>query len=202
VVAATAKGEVTAAFLVRDSLFRRRDIEQAYLDGIRGARHEVIIANAYFLPGREIRHALVQAATRGVKVTLLLQGWSDHMLMHWATRSLYGKLLAAGITIYEYGSSELHAKAAVADDRWATVGSSNLDPFSLVLAREANVAVFNVEFALALRAKLDRAIEQGGVRVDVARWEKRTLVERIKLGFAYAWARFALGVAGFRQEWF
>jgi cardiolipin synthase len=195
-------GEMTAALLVRDNVFRRREIEDAYLDGIRGAEREVIIASAYFLPGRKLRHALVEASVRGVKVTLLLQGWTDHVILKWATRSLYGKLLAAGIAIHEYEASELHAKAAVADERWATVGSSNLDPFSLVLSREANVAVFNVAFARTLKASLERAIAAGAVRVDVERWDKRTPWERLKLGLAYMFARVAMGMAGFRQEWF
>jgi cardiolipin synthase len=195
-------GEMTAALLVRDNVFRRREIEEAYLDGIRGAKREVIIASAYFLPGRRIRHELVRASVRGVKVTLLLQGWTDHAILKWATRSLYGKLLAAGIAIHEYEASELHAKAAVVDERWATVGSSNLDPFSLVLSREANVAVFNATFARTLKASLGRAIAEGAVRVDIENWGRRTLWQRLKLGLAYMFARVAMGMMGFRQEWF
>jgi cardiolipin synthase len=195
-------GEMTAALLVRDNVFRRREIEQAYLDGIRNAEREAIIACAYFLPGRRLRRALVEASRRGVKVTLLLQGWTDHTLLQWASRSLYGELLAAGISIHEYEASELHAKAAVADERWATVGSSNLDPFSLVLSREANVAVFDEAFARTLKASLERAIAGGAARVDIAGWEKRTLWQRLKLGLAYVFARAAMGMAGFRQEWF
>lgn len=195
-------GTMTAALLVRDNALRRREIEEAYLDGIRNAEREAIIASAYFLPGRRLRHALVEAGKRGVKVTLLLQGSTDHAIMKWATRSLYGKLLAAGIAIYEYEASELHAKAAVADERWATVGSSNLDPFSLVLSREANVAVFDVDFARTLKASLERAIAEGAVRVDVAQWDKRTLWERLRLALAYMITRVAMGMAGFRQEWF
>jgi cardiolipin synthase len=201
-VARDPAGEMTGALLVRDNVFRRREIEQAYLDGIRGAEREVIIASAYFLPGRKIRHALVEASVRGVKVTLLLQGSTDHAILKWATRSLYGKLLAAGIAIHEYEASELHAKAAVADERWATVGSSNLDPFSLVLSREANVAVFNVAFARTLKASLERAIAEGAVRVDIENWGKRTLWQRLKLGLAYLFARVVVGMMGFRQEWF
>ena len=201
-ISSSPAGEMTAALLVRDNVFRRREIEEAYLDGIRGATREVIIASAYFLPGRKIRHALVEASVRGVKVTLLLQGWTDHPILKWATRSLYGKLLAAGIAIHEYEASELHAKAAVADERWATVGSSNLDPFSLVLSREANIAVFNVAFARKLKASLERAIAEGATRVDIEGWGRRTLWQRLKLGLAYMFARAAMGMAGFRQEWF
>ena len=87
------------------------------------------------------RRALMQAAQRGVRVVLLLQGRVEYRLQHYATHALYDQLLAAGIEIYEYQASYLHAKVAVVDGQWATVGSSNIDPFSLLLAREANLAV-------------------------------------------------------------
>ena len=113
----------------------------AYLAAIRTAKREIIIANSYFFPGIRFRRALIAAAERGVTVTLLLQGRIEYMLLHLATRALYGQLLQAGITIEEYHRSMLHAKVAVVDDHWATVGSSNIDPYSLLMAREANVVV-------------------------------------------------------------
>jgi cardiolipin synthase len=143
-----------AALLVRDNLAHRHDIEYAYLDAIRGAQREILIANAYFLPGRRFCKFLLLAAGRGVRVTLLLQGRSDHRLLHYATQSLYDRMLAAGVRVFEYDRAELHAKVAVVDDDWATVGSSNIDPFSLLLAREANIVVRDPGFAGELRASL------------------------------------------------
>lgn len=125
---------VSASFLVRDNVRHRRDIESAYLQAIDQAHTEIIIANAYFLPGLTFRHALCAAARRGVRVVLLLQGKMDHRLFHFATQALYGNFLDAGIEIYEHHKAFLHAKVAVIDSHWATVGSSNLDPFSLLLA--------------------------------------------------------------------
>ena len=131
------QGHQKATFAIRDNLRHRHDIERAYLDAIHHAHSEIIIANAYFLPGRQFRKALNKAARRGVRVMLLLQGKVEYRLQHYATHALYGKLLNAGIEIYEYNKSYLHAKVAVIDHHWATVGSSNIDPFSLLLARES-----------------------------------------------------------------
>jgi cardiolipin synthase len=134
-----------AGLLLRDNVRHRSQIERAYLKAIGMARHEIVIANAYFLPGRRLRKALIHAAQRGVRVRLLLQGRYEYFMQYHAVRPVYGALLAAGVEIHEYNASFLHAKVAVIDpnnDRpWATVGSSNLDPLSLLLAREANVVV-------------------------------------------------------------
>ena len=140
--------------MIRDNLRHRRDIEHAYLAAIRTAKREILIANSYFFPGIRFRRALIAAAQRGVAVTLLLQARVEYLLLHYATRALYGQLLSAGITIQEYHRSFLHAKVAVVDDHWATVGSSNIDPYSLLMAREANVFVRDPYFADQLRDEL------------------------------------------------
>ena len=109
-------GNQTAKFTIRDNLRHRRDIERAYLAGIRTARREILIANAYFFPGMRFRRALIAAAQRGVQVTLLLQARVEYRLLHYASRALYGQLLAGGVTIEEYHRSFLHAKVAVVDE--------------------------------------------------------------------------------------
>jgi cardiolipin synthase len=155
-----------AAFLERDNVRHRHAIEDAYLEAIAQARDEIIIANAYFLPGRRFRRALEAAARRGVRVTLLLQGRVEYALLHYATLGLYRILLRAGIRVVEYRASFLHAKVAVIDAGWATVGSSNIDPFSLLLAREANIVVRDAGFAADLRRRVLQAIARGGVEID------------------------------------
>ena len=124
--------QVRAALVLRDNVRNRSRIEKTYLRAIGFARHEVIIANAYFVPGRKLRKALLMAARRGVRVRLLLQGRYEYFMQYHAARPVYGPLLEAGVEIHEYAPSFLHAKVAVVDalgDRpWATVGSSNLDP--------------------------------------------------------------------------
>jgi cardiolipin synthase len=139
-----------AALILRDNLRNRSSIERAYRKAIGKAHREIIIANAYFLPGGKLRRALIGAARRGVRVTLLLQGRYEYFMQYHAARPVYGALLDAGVEIHEYEAGFLHAKVAVVDGHWATVGSSNLDPLSLLLAREANVVVEDKAFAEGL----------------------------------------------------
>ena len=152
---------VRAAFAERDNWRNRRTIERAYLRAIGQARDDVIIACAYFFPGAKFRRALAEAASRGVRVRLLLQGRIEYRLPHFGTLALHEELLRAGVEIIEYQPGFLHAKLALAD-QWFTIGSSNIDPFSLLLAREANVIVRDRELAMALRARIEHAIAEGG----------------------------------------
>ena len=187
-------------FLLRDNLRHRRDIERAYLNAIMGAQHEIIIANAYFLPGRAFRRALKQASQRGIRVVLLLQGKVEYRLQHYATHALYDQLLAAGIEIYEYQASYLHAKVAVVDSQWATVGSSNIDPFSLLLAREANLAVQDAGFAGELRANLQIAIANDAVRIGEEYAGPRNFLGRLIARFSYGVVRLLIGLLGYREH--
>ena len=199
-ISAAACGAMRAAFVVRDNLRHRRDIEDAYLDAIAAAQSEIIIANAYFLPGVNFRHALVQAAARGVHVTLLLQGRVEYLLLHYASRALYGSFLAAGIEIHEYHRSFMHAKVAVIDGHWATVGSSNIDPFSLLLSREANVVVEDPGFSTQLRDSLQRAMAEGARPIQSAQWEQQPLALRLMSWFSYGAVRFLMGMVGYGRE--
>jgi cardiolipin synthase len=183
--------------LMRDSLRHRRDIEHAYLQAIAQAQREVIIANAYFLPGHALRQALKDAAKRGVRVVLLLQGKVEYPMQHYATLALYRQLLKAGIEIYEYRDSYLHAKVGVVDGVWATVGSSNLEPLSLLLAREANVVVRNPPFAGALRGSLLRAIRSGAQRVERFRLGPFSL---LRAYVSYGLIQLAVMVLGLSRE--
>lgn len=175
-------GPMRAAFLVRDNLRQRRVIERSYVEAIRHARHSVELAVPYFYPGRAFRRALRHAARRGVQVRLLLQGKVDYRIAALAARALYDELRANGVRIYEYTPAFLHAKVAVVDDDWATVGSSNIDPLSLLLNLEANVVVRDREFAASLRERLQQAFalshEVSGVpeRTGWRRWLHRGVV--------------------------
>jgi cardiolipin synthase len=148
---------VRASFVVRDNLRQRRAIERAYVDAIRRAHREVDIAVPYFYPGRLFRRALRQAARRGVRVRLLLQGKIDYRIAALAARAVYDELRGHGVRIHEYTPAFLHAKVARVDGHWATVGSSNIDPLSLLLNLEANVIVDDADFNRALKARLDAA---------------------------------------------
>ena len=188
------------AFLLRDNLRHRRDIERAYLKAITGAQREIIIANAYFLPGRVFRRALKRAARRGIRVVLLLQGQVEYRLQHYATHALYDQLLAAGAEIYEYQASYMHAKVAVVDGQWATVGSSNIDPFSLLLAREANLAIRDAGFAGELRASLLAAIDNDSVRIGDEYQGTRNFISRLVARLSYGAVRLLIGMLGYRRN--
>ena len=155
-------------FLCRDNRGRTRAIEAAYHHAIRSARREVLIANAYFFPGYGFLRDLRQAARRGVRVTLLVQGEPDTKIALRAARTLYRHLLESGVVIHEYCKRPFHGKVAVVDREWATVGSSNLDPLSLSLNLEANLIVRDRGFAGALHARLRQLIEKDCRQVDAS----------------------------------
>ena len=143
-----------------------------------------------------MRKALVSAANRGVKVRLLLQGRYEYFMQYYAARPIYGALLRAGVEIYEYSPSFLHAKVAVIDGRWATVGSSNLDPLSLLLAREANVVVEDRDFAAQLRGCLLHAMRDEEQAMNADEFRQRPLRQRFMEGVALALMRLALAIQG------
>ena len=185
-----------AALVLRDNVRNRGRIERSYRRAISRARSEVIIANAYFVPGRKMRNALVRAARRGVTVQILLQGRYEYFMQYYAARPIYGTLLAAGVQIYEYAPSFLHAKVAVIDGEWSTIGSSNLDPLSLLLAREANVLVQDEAFSSALRGRLVQAMAHAGKRMDAQAYARRPLRQRIGEWAAFGVMRIALALQG------
>ncbi len=190
-----------ATLVLRDNVRYRRAIEGTYRLAIGQAKSEILIANAYFIPGVQLQRALLRAARRGVKITLLLQGKYEYFMQFHASRAVYGPLLAAGVEIIEYEASFLHAKVAVMDSEngsLATVGSSNLDPFSLLLAREANLFIRDDVFAAELRTHLLDAIANQGRRVDPAAHEKRAFTPRALAWGAYGAMRVALFLTGKR----
>jgi cardiolipin synthase A/B len=188
-----------AALVIRDNVLHRTDIEDAYLAAIQQAQSEITIANAYFVPGRKFRQALLAAAKRGVKVKLVLQGRMEYFLM-FATQAFYSKFLSAGIEIYEYKKSFMHSKVAVIDQQWATVGSSNIDPFSLLLAREANVVIKDSAFANTLRTDIESSIRDGALQVNPIYWAQASLPKRAASWIAYSLVRIFLGVIGHASE--
>lgn len=189
-------GNIWAAYVMRDNVLHRHDIEEAYLSAIESARSEIIIANAYFLPGKDFRRALAGAVRRGVRVVLLLQARVEYWMLDYASRALYQSLLVSGIEIYEYHTSFMHSKVAVIDRRWATVGSSNIDPISLWLAREANIVVDDTGFATQLREDLEQAIRIDAKRVFLKDWNNLGLLRRSTVWLVYNLVRMAMGVVG------
>ena len=186
---------VLAGLVVRDNIRFRQRIEHFYRYAIAQAKSEVVIANAYFVPGLALQRSLLRAARRGVRITLLLQGKYEYFMQHHTSRAMYGVMLDAGVEIIEYEPSFLHAKVAVFDGAQgaiATVGSSNLDPISLLLAREANVFVRDDAFAAELRQHLVDAVKTVGMRIESSSHRKRPFTTRSLAWLAYALMRIAL----------
>ena len=190
-------GNQRAAFLIRDNIRHRNNILNAYLKAINAAREEIVIANAYFLPGFRFGRALYAAARRGVKIIVMLQGKTDHPMLRYATHTLYGEVLKQGIRIFEYEKSFMHAKVAVIDRHWATVGSSNIDPFSLLFAKEANLVVDDGDFAGQLRDSLQQAMDNGAREVLAEELTRRSWWASIGRWLSYGVVRIMVGIAGY-----
>lgn len=145
--------------VIRDNQRRQKDIEHAYRAGIRSAERSLLLAHAYFLPSRNFVEEICRASRRGVEATLLLQGRSEHGALRWAERRLYDRLLRAGVRVYEYEACLLHAKVATVDSRWSTIGSSNLEPWSLISNLEINLVSEDPALASAIEGALRSRLE-------------------------------------------
>ena len=159
-------GTAEAMFVTRDNGVHLNDIEQHYRIAIRAARKRVIIANAYFFPGYRLIKEMRKAVRRGVEVNLILQGMPDMQIVKTAASMLYRYLTKGGVKVYEYTDKPLHGKVAVADDEWATVGSSNLDPLSLSLNLEANVVIRDRGFNQQLGGRLDQLMRESCTQIE------------------------------------
>ncbi|HVK94168.1 MAG TPA: phospholipase D-like domain-containing protein [Noviherbaspirillum sp.] len=176
-------GPALAALVIRDNLRNRRTIQKTYLKALGSARKSAMLANPYFAPGRKLRDGLASAAMRGVEVTLLI-GVGQFRMQDAVAHSFYPKLLKSGVKVVEYRKTQLHGKVAVIDDEWTTVGSSNWDGLSLLVNHEANVVVREPEFAQALRAHIERAVQEG-VAVRLEDYANIPWYERAWYGAAY-----------------
>lgn len=181
-----------AALVVRDNFRNRRTIQRTYLHALGHARKSALLANPYFAPGRKMRDALASAASRGVEVTLLL-GVGQFRLQDAIAHAFYPKLLKSGVKIVEYRKTQLHAKVAVIDDHWATVGSSNVDGFSLFVNQEANVVVQDSVFSNRLKEKIEQGIAEG-VRVQLEDFVNVPWYKRVWYDTAFVLYRFTIRI--------
>ncbi len=163
---------------------RRAYIRRAYLRAIANAQQSIRICNAYFVPDRIIVRSLIKAARRGVRVELVLAGASDVRTAMYATRAYYGRLLRNGISIYEWRRRVLHAKTAVIDGQWCTIGSSNLDYLSSFRNLEVNAGILSEKVGREMDARfeVDRA---QSVPIKKEDWKRRSLFQRIFEFFFY-----------------
>jgi cardiolipin synthase len=187
------------AFLICDNFHNRLTIQKEYLRAINAATSYVLLANPYFAPGRTFRDALTAAAVRGVDVKLLL-GTGQYQFQDWVARSYYRKLLASGVTLIEYKKTQLHAKVAVIDDLWVTVGSSNCDGLSLFVNHEANLVIRDHTLASALSYCIRQGILDG-VAVDSREFMVLPWYKRMLYGMAFLLYRAAMRLITLNQPW-
>jgi cardiolipin synthase len=164
------------------------DFYLTLISAIECAETEVRITNAYFVPHQELLKALKDAAKRGVDVKLILPSRTDSWLVFHAGRSYYEELLEAGVKIFERKTRLLHAKTAVIDGVWSTVGSTNLDWRSLMHNDELNAVILGTEFAVQMNTVFDKDIANSG-EITLADWRDRPIQERLKEAAARAWSR-------------
>ncbi|WP_211465150.1 cardiolipin synthase [Collimonas silvisoli] len=160
---------------------------KAYILAIQQARRSIHITTPYFIPDRQLVDALVAAAKRGVDVSLILPSVTDIGLVYHAGQSFYTQLLSAGVHIYQLQIAVLHAKTAVIDGSWSTVGSANMDIRSFLHNYEANVIVIDDQFGREME-KAFREDIRGSSQITLEQWRQRPLSERIK-----EWAARSLG---------
>jgi cardiolipin synthase len=175
---AQAQGQSKVWVAANQEFIYRYRIRAAYLNALKAARKEVVIANAYFVPDLRTRLALAAAARRGVEVKVLLPGKSDVPSVWYAGRYEYDYLLQRGVRIYEWPGPVLHAKCAVVDGEWSSVGTYNLDHRSLLANLEVNFNVMDPAFAATLADQLKRDISQSP-ELQLSAWRKRPVQEKI-----------------------
>jgi len=156
------------------------------LSAIASAETEVWLTNAYFVPDPQLLAALQAAAARGVDVRVVLPGRTDSALVFHAGRSNYDRLLQDGIVLFERRDALLHAKTAVIDGVWSTVGSTNLDWRSFLHNQELNAVVLGTEFGDRMRKAFADDVARSEL-ITLAQWRKRSLALRAKEQFARLW---------------
>jgi cardiolipin synthase len=186
----TTPGTGQAVRVLGQHYFRtRHEISRVYLYYLHAAKQRVFIANSYFVPDGRVLRALGRAARRGVDVRIIVPGQSDVDIVRHASRAVWGRLLRAGVRIFEWDESVLHAKSAVIDSSWSTTGTFNFDYLSLRLNLEVNVSVLDARFAATLEASFLDDFERCR-EVLLADFRFRPLGQRILEFIAYRLRKF------------
>jgi len=160
-----------------------------YLSAIRNAQSFIYITNAYFVPDGQFLKELKKAVRRGVDVRLVLPSDSDHKLILYAGQARYNGLLKSGVKIYERLNTILHAKTAVIDGVWSTVGSTNLEMWSFIYNDELNAIILGTEFAEEMEELFWRDVGES-TEITLEKWRKRPLSNRFKEFFSRLLSRW------------
>ena len=155
-----------------------------FLLSINSAKKSILITNPYFIPDDVMTEALVKAATRGVRVVVLLPGEIDSQLTYSTSRSHYGPLLLGGVQVFEYKASLMHAKTIVVDGVWSTIGSTNFDNRSFALNQEINLTVYDSGIAHRLEEIFHEDLKYSQ-QITYEQWRSRSIFERFVEFFAF-----------------
>ncbi|MDQ3046333.1 MAG: phospholipase D-like domain-containing protein [Bacteroidota bacterium] len=182
--------EPMVRFRSNDRLRGRNQVSRSYFEAFRQAEKSITLVSSYFLPGKKIRRALKQAASRGIKVTIILAGKSDAPLLRRASYYLYSSLLKRGVELYEWQPSVLHGKLAMVDGKWATIGSFNLNHLSALSSIEMNVDVIDSNFAEKIRLHIEEIKNTGCKKISSTDFiEKNGVFSRLLNAGAYLISR-------------
>jgi len=168
---------------------RRFSIHRAHIHALGAATQSIVLVQAYFVPGAGLLHALRRAARRGVEVSVLLPSTYDVPPVRFATHAIFGRLLRAGVRIYEWPGPMMHAKAAVVDGEWAAVGSYNFDYRSLFYNLEVVLVSVDRKFAQDLQHAIFAEIDRSQ-RVTLENWRQRPLQQRWMERLVYPFRRW------------
>ena len=158
------------------------------LSAINSSETQISLTNAYFVPDPQLLAALKEAVARGVEVRLLLPEKTDSTLVFYASRSFYDELLSAGVKIYERNDALLHAKTALIDGVWSTIGSTNLDWRSFTNNQEINAVILSQGFGDQMQLLFNKDLA-ASTQITLAAWRQRSVASRIKERAARLWAR-------------
>ena len=160
-----------------------------YVAAITFAEHSIHLTNAYFIPDDQILKAFTDAGRRGVDVKIILPGSTDSTLALYAARYNYSELLESGVKLYERRNALLHAKTAVIDGVWSTVGSTNLDYWSLLSNYEVNAVVLSREFAAEMEKSFAKDLAES-YQIQWQEWKERPLFSKMREWFAHLFVRW------------
>jgi cardiolipin synthase len=180
----TVVGDGKVKIIGNDFAKDSKDVRKAYVDAMTQAKQRIYLTHAYFLPPNRVLKAMIRAARRGVEVAVILAATTDVGPVLWAARGLYPKLLKAGVKVFEWEGRVLHAKTAVVDGLWCTVGSANLDALSLRSNLEVNAVINDTHFAAAVEKMFVEDLASC-VQVNRQMLNERGLLERLLTWLAY-----------------
>jgi cardiolipin synthase len=174
-----------------DWVRRKNEISLTYFEMFRNAQSHITIMCSYFLPGKTIRRLLRNAARRGVKIKIITAGPSDVMLAKHAERWMYDWLLRNKIELYEYQPAVLHAKVAVCDSEWLSIGSYNVNDISAYASIELNLDVRQSDFAKEVEQKLEAIVQNECVHITEEKHVRtKNIFKQFIRWFSYEFIRF------------